>query len=129
MRCAKANSGWRLPKTTFDVRVAPDGRLWSLVAAEAEWPPDPEKFKRHVERHFHNVRPEAPNAEIALFDNRGRVWFHTGAQRELLLGYDGRRWFERKVSTDDPFTRSCRTRGQWRGGGNNEAVDGIAKVL
>jgi len=110
------------------VCVAHDGRLWSQLAWRFDPEPTLTECKQLLERQFHEPAPRATNLHFALFDDRGRAWFYADGQR-LLLGYDGKRWIERRAGPGVRFIGECSTAGQFLHGGSNRSIAGVQWFL
>src|SRR5438105_898641 len=82
-----------LPRAVRQAVLAPDGRVWYVLASAPEsgtpGPVDAAVVRRAIEREFRKVDPQVTDAVPALFEASGRVWFIT-TDGTKLLGYDGK---------------------------------------
>ncbi len=94
------NVRWQaLPEAVRTVVVGPDKRIWYLVA-EHTWPVEGDlaAVRGSIEGEFGRKSPRLYGARPVLFEPGGRVWFVCSPGQNLLLGYDGKRWIERKIT-------------------------------
>jgi hypothetical protein len=112
-----------LPDGIQAVFVGPDQRLWFQLRYTG--PADLASMRQRIEREFRQKNPQIWGAWPVLFQAGGRVWFQT-ADREHILGYDGRDWTERSVEKPLRFTVNCPNHGRWGNYPYAAEVDGTA---
>jgi hypothetical protein len=102
-----------LPEQITSVVVSPDQRAWFIVGKPNQ-PPIllPWQVREVVEREFAKPSPQLQGVQAVFFEAQGvageerkklkRVWVlcQEARARDLLLGYDGKQWIERRAKTD-----------------------------
>ena len=101
-----------MPDDVISVFRGNDGRLWQQIQDD---PPekDIEKLKQNIQEEFSKKSPRI-RWRIALFESGKRVWF-TNKENNMLLGYDGEKWIEKKADEKHFFygvTSNCFRKGK-----------------
>ncbi|HBC87449.1 MAG TPA: hypothetical protein DCZ94_10880 [Lentisphaeria bacterium] len=90
-----------LPEDVISVVAGNDGRLWLQVLDDSEGK-DIEKIKQNINDEFLKTSPSLRGCMPILFESGKRIWF-TNLKKDILLGYDGEIWIERKAEKDHYF--------------------------
>jgi len=99
-----------LPDGVVSAAVSPDQRIWYLMGGDDGPRKMPQTAIRQVvEREFAKPSPQLQGVVHAFFETEGiqgdrrttvkRVWLMCRSQRNLLLGYDGKQWIERRMKS------------------------------
>ena len=91
-----------MPAEIQSAAVSPDGRIWYLMAAPAgKQDLSRAAVRAVVEREFAQSSPQLQGVKFVFFETAGdkpkRVWVMC-RQSPVLLGYDGSRWIERRIT-------------------------------
>ncbi len=105
------NVRWQsLPDGVMSAAISPDQRTWYLLGGESGPRELPQSAIRTVvEREFAKPSPQLQGVFQVFFEAEGiegpqraklkRVWLMCPFGRKLLLGYDGKRWIERRMKS------------------------------
>ncbi|MDK1031657.1 MAG: hypothetical protein QGD94_06600 [Planctomycetia bacterium] len=119
------NLRWQgLPEPVCGVYVGPDGRVWYELDHPRDTAEDPSEARRIIVREFGKKSPQLFGARPALFGPGGRVWFSVADT--VILGYDGKRWIERRLQQDHSFTSSPANHGRYLRNGCSLYLGGVA---
>ncbi|MDX1564599.1 MAG: hypothetical protein R3236_04290, partial [Phycisphaeraceae bacterium] len=92
-----------LPRAVVNAHMGPRGRVWLALARPAgRW--TLEQAKAVVEREFKRPMPQIIGMHLLGWETAERVWFQFEKKPDgdrFLLGYNGRNWVEKSVSTHE----------------------------
>ncbi len=111
-----------LPREVYTSHVGPGDRVWYELSCDGQRGDLP-SIRRAIERQFKKPSPQLRGVRLALFEPGGRVWFITQGE-DVLLGFDGMQWTERRAPEGQLFTGGRPNHGLTHGRGHNMLVDG-----
>ncbi len=110
-----------LPDDVISVVAGNDGRLWLQIQDDPE-EEDIGKIKQNIQEEFLKKSPRILDCRPVLFEPGKRVWF-TNNKNNLILGYDGEKWIEKKLEEPLEIYAGCPFNRRQR---NNLFLDGRA---